>query len=248
MSPSTEYLDMDKGDSASDKRRGYFVTHRCLAAGVVLVIAALVVVGVSTRYLSNPKAETTDTSDQKSVTDKPSPERPKNVRLPRSLEPLHYDVQIEPQLFGNFTFLGSVAVTVRCLEDTDSVTLHSKDLNVSDVFLGDAPADKVEEVKTLQFLVVHSKEKLVKGHNYTLKMKFQGLLNDDLAGLYRSSYVDASGNKKWLAATQFQATDARRAFPCFDEPAMKATFSLRVVRPDNLTSISNMPIQKTEQR
>ncbi|XP_054718668.1 aminopeptidase Ey-like [Uloborus diversus] len=73
-------------------------------------------------------------------------------------------------------------------------------------------------------------------------MEFLGSLNDRLAGFYRSSYKDATGETRWLATTQFQPTDARRAFPCFDEPALKATFNITIVHLSNMTSLSNMPI------
>ncbi|XP_069957724.1 aminopeptidase N isoform X2 [Cherax quadricarinatus] len=96
-----------------------------------------------------------------------------------------------------------------------------------------------------EFYVAHLEEALQQGHKYILSMEFTGFLNDNLRGFYRSTYRDAAGNLKFLAVTQFQATDARRAFPCFDEPGLKATFEVYLAREANMTSISNMPINNT---
>lgn len=254
MSPSsTEYLDMDKSDDVSHKNRGLFVSHKCIAVCVVLVVAALAIVGISTKLLTE-RADQGPPSGTEPI--KPVPSPPKNVRLPRSLVPVHYDVELTPRLDGNFTFNGSVAILVHCATETSNVTLHIKDLNVSDVSVNDAASaggsrvehDRYDEDKRLQFLVIKLKRPLNAGSNYTIRMNFVGHLNDDLAGFYRSSYVDASGHKRWLAATQFQATDARRAFPCFDEPAMKATFAVTIVRPAGMNALSNMPISSTTDR
>ena len=75
-----------------------------------------------------------------------------------------------------------------------------------------------------------------------LHLRFAGTLNDQLRGFYRSQYRDDGGATRTLATTQFEATDARRAFPCWDEPAIKATFDITLVVPDALAAISNMPI------
>lgn len=73
---------------------------------------------------------------------------------------------------------------------------------------------------------------------------FQGILNDKMAGFYRSSYKDAEGNAKVMGVTQFEATEARRAFPCWDEPAVKATFSIKLCVPSELVALSNMPVEQ----
>ncbi|KAK8788791.1 hypothetical protein V5799_021432 [Amblyomma americanum] len=199
MSPSTEYLDMDRNEGVSHKNRGLFVSHRCIAVCVVLVVAALAVVVISTKML-------TERADQAAVESPsehqpPAKPPPKNLRLPRSLVPVHYDVELKPTLEGNFTFAGSVAILVKCATATSSVTLHVKDLNVSDVSVSEAAGsrmehDKYDEDKSLQFLVISLKRPLAAGSNYTIRMNFVGSLNDDLAGFYRSSYVDASGRKR----------------------------------------------------
>ncbi|XP_069977546.1 aminopeptidase N-like [Penaeus vannamei] len=96
-----------------------------------------------------------------------------------------------------------------------------------------------------QFYVAHMDEELIKGERYTLQMEFLGYLNDQLRGFYRSTYRDDDGTTKYLAVTHFQPTHARRAFPCFDEPALKATFEVHLARETWMTSLSNMPLAET---
>ena len=71
--------------------------------------------------------------------------------------------------------------------------------------------------------------------------RFRGTLNDKLRGFYRSTFTDADGNEQVIATTQMQATDCRRAFPCWDEPDLKAVFGVTLVVPDDLLAISNGP-------
>lgn len=81
---------------------------------------------------------------------------------------------------------------------------------------------------------------------YRLSFVFQGILNDQLCGFYRSEYTNIHGEKKFLAVTQFQACDCRRAIPCWDEPAIKATFATRLVTPPHLQAVSNMQVTKRQ--
>lgn len=81
----------------------------------------------------------------------------------------------------------------------------------------------------------------IAGKSHVLSIEFYGILNDQMRGLYRSSYVGLDGSSHTMATTQFEPTDARRAFPCFDEPALKATFCLKVTIPRGLECISNTP-------
>src|SRR5690606_8135374 len=74
---------------------------------------------------------------------------------------------------------------------------------------------------------------------WRLHAYFRGELNDKLKGFYRSTFVDTDGNEQVIATTQFEATDARRAFPCWDEPEMKAVFAVTLVVDDGLTALSN---------
>ncbi|XP_026687912.1 endoplasmic reticulum aminopeptidase 2-like [Diaphorina citri] len=82
---------------------------------------------------------------------------------------------------------------------------------------------------------------------HSVEIAFDGVLNEGLSGFYRSSYTNKETNAtEWLATTQFESIDARRAFPCFDEPAMKSTFTISLGHPKKLTSISNMPLERSE--
>lgn len=81
---------------------------------------------------------------------------------------------------------------------------------------------------------------LPKGYG-SLIIQFQGILNSEMTGFYRSTYIDVDGTLQLMGSTQFAALDARRAFICVDEPGVKATFSVSLTIPKNLTAISNMP-------
>uniref|UniRef100_A0A8D1LYR7 Aminopeptidase n=1 Tax=Sus scrofa TaxID=9823 RepID=A0A8D1LYR7_PIG len=175
-------------------------------------------------------------------------------RLPTTLLPDSYNVTLRPYLTPNadglYIFKGKSIVRFICQESTDVIIIHSKKLNYTTqghmVVLrgvGDSQVpeiDRTELVELTEYLVVHLKGSLQPGHMYEMESEFQGELADDLAGFYRSEYME--GNvKKVLATTQMQSTDARKSFPCFDEPAMKATFNITLIHPNNLTALSNMP-------
>ncbi|ELK31044.1 Aminopeptidase N [Myotis davidii] len=175
-------------------------------------------------------------------------------RLPRSLVPDSYQVTLRPYLTTNqhglYIFEGSSTVRFTCQEPTDVIIIHSKKLNYTDIqghrvtlqAVGGAKApeiDRTELVEVTEYLVVHLKGQLERGVMYEMNSKFQGELADDLAGFYRSEYMDGN-DKKVLATTQMQSADARKSFPCFDEPAMKARFNITLIHPHNLTALSNM--------
>ncbi|XP_050699391.1 aminopeptidase Ey-like isoform X2 [Eriocheir sinensis] len=207
---------------------------------------------------STTSTAVTTTTPTTTTTDSPAttPAADKiDVRLPRSLRPLHYLVKLQPLINGNLSILGYVEVEMEVLEATTNITLHIADIIThNDTIklrpLGE-PAGPGLAIAAHQydaereFYVAQLKEPLRPGGRYVLSMHFLGLLNDLMKGFYRSTYRDADGTEKRLAATQFQATDARRAFPCFDEPGLKATFEVHLARQDNMTSLSNMPIKET---
>ncbi|XP_037798508.1 aminopeptidase N-like isoform X2 [Penaeus monodon] len=176
-------------------------------------------------------------------------------RLPRSIKPLHYLIKLQPLINGNFSILGYVEVEMEVLEPTSNITLHMADIiTKNDTFkvsaLGKRGGQTVK-IKNArydnkaQFLVLRLEETLARGENYALAMEYVGYLNEYLYGFYRADYVDYDGSIKYMAATLFQPTHARRAFPCFDEPALKATFEVHLARETWMTSLSNMPLAET---
>lgn len=95
-----------------------------------------------------------------------------------------------------------------------------------------------------QTTTVKFKETIPAGSKAQIKQTFTGQLNDNMAGFYRSSYKDKNGQKKYIATTQMEPTDARRAFPCFDEPALKAKFTVTLVADKGKTCLSNMDVDQ----
>lgn len=181
----------------------------------------------------------------------------KDVRLPRSINPISYDIVIVPYLSGeNFTFDGDVIIKMQIHETCKNISLHSFMLKIHRNFTrvnklnvdgeqGDSLTIKNQYfIEAKQFLVIETEEELLKGEFYELKLSYIGQIRDNLQGFYKSSYT-VNNETKWLASTQFQATDARRAFPCFDEPEFKATFKLTLGRPTTMITLSNMPLERT---
>ncbi|KAL6443877.1 hypothetical protein ACFW04_001721 [Cataglyphis niger] len=188
----------------------------------------------------------------------PTPTKKKiDVRLPRAVVPDSYELSLIPFIWeGNFTFHGEVKILVNVTLDTNNVTLHALDMKIDEGFtnIREYSAHNKTNNKIIriveqrndtdrQFHVIKTSDTLSRGKQYVVHLKFIGYLNDYLEGFYRSSYM-VGNQTRWIATTQFQATDARRAFPCFDEPALKAKFQINIARPKNMTSISNMPMKE----
>ncbi|XP_064646003.1 aminopeptidase N-like isoform X2 [Lineus longissimus] len=182
-----------------------------------------------------------------------------DIRLPDTLVPVHYDLELTPDIYGTdpktFRFQGKVKIIMTCKKPTDVVKLHINKLDIVDNSIkfvsesgGAAPGYKSwSHDKDRQFFVGQLDGAMTAGQNYSIEMEFSGPLTNDLAGLYRSEYKRGNGSVT-IATTQFQPTDARKAFPCFDEPALKAQFTTTLVRKPPYVSLSNMPIVRNETR
>lgn len=102
---------------------------------------------------------------------------------------------------------------------------------------------KVTQDAERQTSTISFAEKLSKSDKVQLELTFLGQLNDKMVGFYRSGYTKADGSKGYIATTQMEPTGARQAFPCFDEPALKATFDVTLIADKHLTCLSNMPVK-----
>lgn len=165
-----------------------------------------------------------------------------DFRLSSEVVPEHYELFFDVDL-NKFLFSGKETIQVFVREERSEIVLHALDLKISDAVLdfeGKESKIKFEEDKENERIILNLGRK-VKG-KLSLKFDFIGKLNDELAGFYRSKYKDEEGKDNYLATTQFEAPYARRAFPCFDEPDKKASFSVKLSLDSKFKALSNMPI------
>lgn len=160
-------------------------------------------------------------------------------RLGRKVVPNRYDLTFTPNLAAA-TFAGTQTIDIEVQEALSVIVLNAAELAISNVRVTgpvDATAtvshDEDAERATLTF------DAELPAGDYQLHTDFTGILNDQLRGFYLSTFTDADGNEQRIATTQFEAADARRAFPCWDEPDFKATFKIALVVPDHLFAVSN---------
>ena len=175
----------------------------------------------------------------------------KSVRLSCHISPISYNLTIRPDL-ESFTFSGNEIIKINVKKEVNKITLHSKDIDIKTAKI----SSKKQSKKEIQFALkitydtssqtatLYFKNKII--GKSEIHLSFNGIINEGLRGLYRSKYI-LDGELKYLATTQFEATDARRAFPCFDEPEQKAIFEVSLVIAEKHTAISNtLPVDIKE--
>ncbi|HJQ76355.1 MAG TPA: M1 family metallopeptidase [Acidimicrobiia bacterium] len=159
-------------------------------------------------------------------------------RLPRHTRPDHYDIRLELDL-ETFTFTGSVGIDIEVTEATDALVLNAAEVEIKSAALSDGTViTEIAYDDEMQRAILSLGSALEPG-SHRLEIEHSGIINDQLRGLYRSVYRDAEGNEHPLATSQCQATDARRVFPCWDEPDFKATYQTTMVVADGLEAYSN---------
>uniref|UniRef100_A0A7N0VB99 Aminopeptidase n=1 Tax=Kalanchoe fedtschenkoi TaxID=63787 RepID=A0A7N0VB99_KALFE len=168
-----------------------------------------------------------------------------HLRLPNFAVPRRYDLRLKPDLVA-LNFSGTVKIDVHVVAETSFLVLNAADLNItagSVRFRNSHEVLEPVEVRMLpedEYLVLDFGMNLPMGMG-ALEIGFRGILNDEMKGFYRGTY-EVSGVKKNMAVTQFESIHARRCFPCWDEPALKAVFKITMDVPSELTCLSNMPV------
>ncbi|XP_059207862.1 aminopeptidase N-like [Centropristis striata] len=228
-----------------------------LAAIALATILALSIAYDKERAKNGGKSEDGATDSTNMPTPLTTPSTPKepwdHYRLPGSLRPAFYNITLWPRLTPNtdglYIFTGHSTVVFECVKETDLIIIHSNKLNLTSLSghhaklsgLGEVTAPAIQKswlvVKT-EYLVLQLSSRLAVGASYVLHTEFQGELADDLEGFYRSEYTE-DGVTKVVATSQMQATYARKTFPCFDEPAMKAIFNVIIIHDRDKVALSN---------
>jgi puromycin-sensitive aminopeptidase len=161
-------------------------------------------------------------------------------RLPRTVLPERYDLTLVPDLPAA-TFAGSVDIDVVVHEATAAVVLNAIELEVSEAWVtqGDQRHDATVSYDTEAERVRLDLPASLAPGGAVVSLRFTGILNDKLRGFYRSTFKDDAGVEHVIATTQFEATDARRSFPCWDEPDCKAVFAITLHVEPGLFAVSN---------
>src|SRR2546430_1224033 len=166
-------------------------------------------------------------------------------KLPKQIVPEEYAVRIVPDV-ATRTFTGTESVKLNVREAVKQIILNALEIKISKATIDGKPIaasaiklDEKEQTLTLAAELAAGK--------HTLELEFTGKINQQGQGLYYAPYQgQGTGAKKVMLGTQFEATDARRLFPCWDEPSFRARFQLTAVVPENWLAVSNMPIESEE--
>ncbi|KAL1256812.1 hypothetical protein QQF64_012357 [Cirrhinus molitorella] len=185
---------------------------------------------------------------------------PPNLRLPDNVIPESYKVFLQPYLYPaitnnytnqSFAFTGNSTVRIKCMTDSKTIFLHVLDLNVTTVEVRKSDSNEklsLSEYRIHQnesnFLEIQLKDKMSGNETYyDVFTKFEGELHNDLTGFYMSQYTekvkDDEDQERFLATSLMKPTDARKVFPCFDEPALKAMFEITIIHRPDTNALSN---------
>ncbi|KAI5132808.1 hypothetical protein NEAUS06_0354 [Nematocida ausubeli] len=181
-----------------------------------------------------------------------------DFRLPADIKPISYDLDIVLKE-NNSKFAGAVSIRADVMEDTDKISFHMKELKIESmqvVILEDSGETLVHLLDSVQNIpeevpnsiaTVRTTKKLQKGSEILINIKYIGNVSDDMAGFYKSEDKER-GVTRYIYSTQFEATSARLAFPCWDEPIFKAMFNISITAPSKFTVLSNSEVSDRKEK
>ncbi|KAI7791924.1 putative thyrotropin-releasing hormone-degrading ectoenzyme, partial [Triplophysa rosa] len=245
----------------------HITVHKRLVLGFAISILTLIIVTVIAITLSvsfeRCAAESSGTLAGNGSSNKSSQSRDRSIshresedgqqpwrhlRLPATLRPRHYDLRLSVYM-DNFTFSGEVNIEFECVNSTKFIVLHTDRLEVNKVQVySDSKKTGVMRIhrrfyhQPNQVYVIALHREMKPLRIYKINITFEAQIENELLGFFRSSYM-LYGERRYLAVTQFSPTQARKAFPCFDEPIYKATFRVSLRHESSYQSLSNMPVE-----
>ncbi|XP_070560607.1 aminopeptidase N-like [Ptychodera flava] len=243
------------------EKNGIFVKYAALVIAVILVLVVLGLVIVMVYFLHPGWPCPTTSTD---LTDglpaaSTSVRKPFDGRLPDDLKPINYRVKFTPYMDeedGDKRYLidGEVQITVNCVKSTNTITLHALKLDIDrdTVTVNEVSSGSSIDVRDISvdeeydFFIIKTATTLESGKKYYIAMNYVGQMNNtDLVALFLNVYEE-NGEPRYLLASQLEATDGRRVMPCFDEPALKATFDVIIKHRTKRSALSNMPNIRNE--
>ncbi|EDV93344.1 aminopeptidase N [Drosophila grimshawi] len=228
-----------------------------ITSGLLLLLAASLQAGLLPPPIDNESQLETKGYQQVSLnTPREDDNNDENYRLPNNTVPIAYDVELWTQVdTGIREFKGIVKIDLQVQTASNTITLHAKETENYKATLkskDNAASSSIPlkwNVGTREFLQLTPVDTTLtfeKDSNWTLTIEYEGSLRTDNGGFYLSTYKDDDDATHYLATTQFESTDARHAFPCYDEPAKRATFTITIHHNPSHTAISNMPVDETK--
>ncbi|XP_010080297.1 PREDICTED: glutamyl aminopeptidase [Pterocles gutturalis] len=250
-------------ENKKSKRYCMKAKHVAVICAVVVIVGLAVGLGVG---LSRPKSQkpsggTPQPTNPPSTEDLgPCPSKNddtgewRHFRLPAYVKPVHYDLEVKPEMETDI-YTGTVDISIILEKSTSYLWLHLRETKITEMpTLRKSSGQKIAVndcfgYEPQEYIVVKAEAELSvtdESDPYILTLKFQGWLNGSLVGFYRTTYTE-NGQIKSVAAADHEPTDARKSFPCFDEPNKKATYNISIIHQDAYQALSNMPVQKTVQ-
>lgn len=164
--------------------------------------------------------------------------------LPKTFKPVSYIVEVIPNIQEE-TFSGKTIINIETIEKSKKLILNGAGLTITSAVINCDKKElkpKIEYIEEKEQIVFETEEELK--NTFNIVLNYNANFNKNMAGFYLSTYKTPNGIEKKIATTQFEPSDARRAFPCFDEPELKATFDISLVIDKKLIGLSNMDIKE----